>query len=51
MQAFRESGSYVLLIIVAAVSRFSAAVDSLTPIVERGVPVKMCDGTTLPSIL
>jgi len=38
MQAFRESGSYVLLIIVAAVSRFSAAVDSLTPSLSGAFP-------------
>ena len=47
MQAFRKSGWYVLFIVIAVVSRFSVAADLPTPIVERGVPVKMRDGTIL----
>jgi predicted acyl esterase len=47
MQAFRKSATYVLFIVLAIVSRFSSAADLPTPIVERGVPVKMRDGTIL----
>src|SRR5436305_9088026 len=47
MPALRKSGSYALFIVVAVFSRFSIAVDFPTPVVERGVPVKMRDGTIL----
>ena len=47
MQAFRKFASYVLLIVVAIVPRFSSAEDHAAPIVERGVAVKMRDGTIL----
>ena len=47
MQAFRKFAPYVLLIAVAIVPCFSSAEDHATPIVERGVAVKMRDGTIL----
>ena len=47
MQAFSKSASYALFVLVALLSCFSIAADLPTPIVERGVPVKMRDGTIL----
>ncbi len=47
MQAFRKSATYVLFIAFVVFSRFSIAADLPMPIVERGVPVKMRDGTIL----
>jgi len=47
MQAFRKSASYVLFIVFVVFSPFSIAADLPMPIVERGVPVKMRDGTIL----
>src|SRR5215471_13855467 len=47
MHAFRKSVLYVLFIVVVVVARFSIAADLPTPIVERGVSVKMRDGTIL----
>src|SRR5947209_1064757 len=47
MQAFRKFAPHVLLVLVAAIPRLSLAADQTTPIVERGVAVKMRDGTIL----
>jgi putative CocE/NonD family hydrolase len=47
MQDFRKCASCLLFMLVAVLSRFSIAVDLPTLIVERGVPVKMRDGTIL----
>jgi uncharacterized protein len=47
MQAFRKFAPQVLLVLVAAIPRLSLAADQTTPIVERGVAVKMRDGTIL----
>jgi putative CocE/NonD family hydrolase len=47
MQVFRGSASYILLIFIAVASPFVTAADLPTLIVERGVAVKMRDGTIL----